>query len=154
VIVIYSGGQTGADRAALDWAICNQLRHGGWCPKGRIAEDGVIPRRYHLNETSSREYAERTEKNVIDADGTVIFTVKETLEGGSLLTSILARKHRKPFLHLHDLTFMPAKRLAVFLADHQITILNVAGSRASHEPGVGAFVASTLDEMLRLLQIP
>jgi hypothetical protein len=43
---IVSGGQTGADRAALDWAISRGVPHGGWCAKGRKAEDGPIPARY------------------------------------------------------------------------------------------------------------
>ena len=50
---IVSGGQTGADRAAVDFAIEHGLMHGGWCPKGRRAEDGRIPDRYELKETQS-----------------------------------------------------------------------------------------------------
>jgi hypothetical protein len=48
---IVSGGQTGADRAALDFAIEHGIPHGGWCPKGRKAEDGPIDPRYLLRET-------------------------------------------------------------------------------------------------------
>jgi hypothetical protein len=48
---IVSGGQTGVDRAALDWAIQRGIPHGGWCPRGRRAEDGRIPERYRLRET-------------------------------------------------------------------------------------------------------
>jgi hypothetical protein len=69
---IVSGGQTGADRAALDWAIARHVPHGGWCPKGRKAEDGVIDARYELMETPSDFYEERTLWNVRDSDGTVI----------------------------------------------------------------------------------
>ena len=68
---IISGGQTGADRAALDFAILHDIPHGGWCPKGRLAENGVIATRYELQETSTKQYPQRTEKNVQDADGTV-----------------------------------------------------------------------------------
>jgi hypothetical protein len=57
---IVSGGQTGADRAALDWAIENGIPHGGWCPKGRLAEDGPIPARYNLTETPSSNYPKLT----------------------------------------------------------------------------------------------
>ena len=51
---IISGGQTGADRAALDWTIKDDIPHGGWCPAGRRAEDGVIPERYRLQETRAQ----------------------------------------------------------------------------------------------------
>ncbi len=61
---IVSGGQTGADRAALDFAIAHGIPQGGWCPKGRKAEDGPIPDRYQLKETPSDNYAQRTEWNV------------------------------------------------------------------------------------------
>ncbi len=72
---IISGGQTGADRAALDWAIRNGIPHGGWCPKGRKAEDGPIEAKYQLQETPSSKYLQRTDWNARDSDGTVIFSV-------------------------------------------------------------------------------
>jgi predicted Rossmann-fold nucleotide-binding protein len=71
---IISGGQTGVDRAALDVALELGIPCGGWCPKGRLAEDGSIDLRYPLKETNSSEYRERTEKNVEDSDGTLILT--------------------------------------------------------------------------------
>ena len=71
---IISGGQTGADRGGLDAAMDLGIEHGGWCPKGRRAEDGRIPDRYTLEETTSTDYTVRTEKNVEWADGTVVFT--------------------------------------------------------------------------------
>ena len=70
---IVSGGQTGADRAALDWAIERGIPHGGWCPRGRRAEDGRIDRRYALRETPAHDYQQRTRWNVRDSDGTLIF---------------------------------------------------------------------------------
>ena len=78
-LTIYSGGQTGADRAALDWAISENIPHGGWCPRGRKAENGRIPARYQLQETVSTGYAERTERNVMEADATVVFTLQQRL---------------------------------------------------------------------------
>jgi Circularly permutated YpsA SLOG family len=83
---IVSGGQTGADRAGLDWAIKNGIQHGGWCPKGRRAEDGPIDAKYQLQETPSSNYPQRTEWNVRDSDGTMIFSIGEYLTGGSLKT--------------------------------------------------------------------
>ena len=82
---IISGGQTGADRAALDWAITHGIRHGGWCPAGRRAEDGAIPDRYCLQETPGRNYHQRTKWNVRDSDATLIITQAAELTGGSLL---------------------------------------------------------------------
>ena len=100
VIRIISGAQTGADRAALDWAIANRVEHGGWCPKGRRSEDGPIHLRYQVKETPSSDYAQRTEWNVRDSDGTVIFSLAEVLTGGSKKTQELAAKHQKNCLHL------------------------------------------------------
>ena len=71
---IVSGGQTGVDRAALDVALELSIPCGGWCPKGRKAEDGALPARYPLKETPSEEYAQRTTWNVRDSDGTLILT--------------------------------------------------------------------------------
>jgi hypothetical protein len=144
---IVSGGQTGADRAALDWAIAHGIDHGGWCPRGRRAEDGPIAEGYRLAETPSEGYAERTEWNVRDADGTVILSVQEILTGGSKLTADLARQHGKPWLHLSRATSHAdaGDRLARFLEAYGIRVLNVAGPRASSEPEIAAFVGETLD---------
>jgi hypothetical protein len=97
---IVSGGQSGADRAGLDAALLHGLPHGGWCPKGRKAEDGVIDLKYLLTETTSAGYRTRTERNVRDSDGTLILTLSAVLTGGSLLTQNLARKHSRPSLHV------------------------------------------------------
>ena len=69
---IISGGQTGVDRAALDAAIKLTIPHGGWIPQGRLTEDGPLPPEYQLQETRSNRYADRTEKNVMDADATEV----------------------------------------------------------------------------------
>ena len=71
---IISGGQIGVDRAALDWAIAHNIQHGGWCPTGRRAEDGIIPERYRLREAPGRNYQQRTKWNVRDSDATLIVT--------------------------------------------------------------------------------
>lgn len=145
---IISGGQTGADRAALDFAIARGLEHGGFCPKGRRAEDGRIPLCYRLTETESAHYDIRTVANVRDSDATVIFTMNPILEGGSKLTFDVAKKLKKPVLHLHpESLFDVAEELADFLKRHLVRIMNVAGSRASKEPGVGAFVMRVLEKV-------
>lgn len=94
---IVSGGQTGVDRAALDTALELGLPCGGRCPRGRKAEDGPIPARYPLTETSSAEYAQRTEWNVRDSDGTLVLTRGQPT-GGTALTIELAERLGKPYL--------------------------------------------------------
>ena len=146
---IVSGGQTGADRAALDWAIAHDVPHGGWCPNGRLAEDGVIAPHYQLQETPGSEYVERTEWNVRDADGTVVFSMAAVLTGGSELTAQFARQYQKPILHLSAQNLESApQQVADFIRKHHIRVLNVAGPRASTEPGVGRFVQTVLDRAL------
>jgi hypothetical protein len=143
---IVSGGQTGADLAALDFAIERGIPHGGWCPAGRKAEDGTIDLRYNLKETPSSGYVQRTKRNVRDSDGTVIFSIGENLSGGSLKTLEFAQKHEKPWLYLSAArTEDASRRLWQFVEDNHIRVLNVAGSRASKEPRVGQFVTAILD---------
>lgn len=139
---IISGGQTGADRGGLDAAIDLGIPHGGWCPKGRRAEDGTIPMKYDLQETDSFEYLARTEQNVIAAHGTVVFTFG-TPTAGSALTIQYAERHRKPVLHLDLRELRPdeaAKRLRAWIEEHAISILNVAGSRESLAAGLEKLV--------------
>lgn len=135
---IISGGQTGADRAALDFAIEFDIPHGGWLPLGRLTEEGKLPETYNLTELPTRSYPVRTEKNVVEGDGTVVFS-HGSLEGGSLLTQKMAKSHQKPCLHL-DLLGQndqgSAKDLLAFVHEHQIRILNIAGPRASGDPQI------------------
>ena len=95
--VILSGGQTGADRAALDWAIRHRIVHGGWCPRGRAAVDGPIACRYQLRETESDGYRQRTKLNVQDSDATLILSTGD-LDGGTLQAVRFANAMRKPRL--------------------------------------------------------
>ena len=96
---IISGGQSGADRAALDFAIKMEIPHGGWIPKGRLAEDGPLPSKYNLKEMRTKSYPRRTEKNVVDSDGTLIVSHGK-LTGGSQYTMDMAILHDKPWLHI------------------------------------------------------
>src|SRR5215207_7601461 len=93
---VVSGGQTGADRAALDSAMARGIAHGGWCPKGRRAEDGPLDAKYQLQETPKRNYLQRNEWNVRDSGATVVFTLADTVTGGSLQTVKFAKKQGKP----------------------------------------------------------
>ena len=138
IVKIVSGGQTGVDRAALDAAIRLGIPHGGWVPKGRLAEDGPLPDAYAVRETRSADYAVRTERNVRDSDGTLLVS-RGRLSGGSEHTRAMALKHRKPFLHV-DLNRMPAFKAAVaidrWIGENSIRTLNVAGPRASKDPSI------------------
>jgi hypothetical protein len=149
---IVSGGQTGADRGGLDAAIASGVAHGGWCPKGRLAEDGVIPERYRLTETAEVAAEGRTRKNVTDSDGTVLFTHGEA-RGGSLLTLQYAEQIGKPLLHL-DVAGVTEVEAATRLRDwahtHEIVTLNVAGERESEAPGIHAWVRNVLERVLGL----
>jgi len=162
---IISGGQTGADRGGLAAAIHCGWPHGGWCPKGRKAEDGVIPANYCLNEMASPEYLPRTKANVIDSDATVIFTYGP-LKGGSLKTATYAHHLEKPW-HEVDLLRTTQKTAVIEImrwlaGDEELNdydeyvafppplecVLNVAGSRESHAPGIQEAVFRLMVDVL------
>lgn len=145
VLKIVSGGQTGADRAALDWAIARGIPHGGWCPVGRIAEDGTIGNEYLLREMpDGGGYRRRTKANVNDSDATLIVSLTDTLTGGSKETVLFAQRLEKRCLHVHPaMGWMEA--LATWPPTFSAAVLNVAGPRGSREPGVGDFVALVLN---------
>jgi hypothetical protein len=144
---VVSGGQTGVDRAALDAALEHGYSVGGWCPKGRRAEDGRIPERYPLKETPSKEYAQRTAWNVRDSDGTLIIT-DGTLEGGTALTMEEARTRGKPVLHVRTTDPVPVVMIHAWREDNDIRTLNVAGPRASEAKGIYDRARSILDRLL------
>ena len=109
---IISGGQTGADQAALDVAIKLEIPHGGWIPKGRITEAGILPEKYKLKEMPTDSYPKRTEKNVLDSDGTLILSHGK-LTGGSVLTQNLANQHGRPCLQKSFLASMVLNKKVV-----------------------------------------
>lgn len=144
---IVSGGQTGVDRAALDAALALGLPCGGWCPRGRLAEDGVVPPRYSLLETPDAEYAQRTEWNVRDSDGTLVLKWGRA-GGGTAFTIAVARRLRRPMLVL-DLAHRPrAESLCRWILEREVRTLNVAGPRESQRPGAYAAALRFLLEAL------
>ncbi len=147
-LCIISGGQTGADRAALDFALRHGIAHGGWCPLGRKAEDGPICSVYQLQETTSRRYDQRTRWNVRDSDATLLLTISSELSGGTGLTSQIADRTSKPWLHLSRDTCSSiseaSQQLRDFLRQHEVKRLNIAGPRASQEPEIASFVEAVL----------
>jgi hypothetical protein len=144
---IVSGGQTGADRAALDAALRSGLPCGGWCPRGRKAEDGTIPPGYPLQETPSADYAQRTEWNARDSDGTLVLK-RGRATGGTALTIAIARRFGRPLLVL-DLDRHPDPRvLGAWATAAAVTTLNVAGPRESQRPGIQAQALAFLTKAL------
>jgi len=144
---IISGGQTGVDRGALDVALELGIPCGGWCPKDRLSEDGPIAAKYPLDETPDIDYAQRTEWNVRDADGTLVLTRGQPT-GGTALTIELATHLDKPCL-LIDVTDRPSPNTVWQWADaHDIRVVNVAGPRESNAPGIYAQAVAFLKQVL------
>lgn len=152
---IISGGQTGADRAALDVAIKLGIPHGGWIPKGRITEEGPLPERYRMQEMPTESYSDRTEKNVIDSDGTLI-VCRGQPTGGSDYTREMALKHKKQLLHV-DLnqtsSFDAASLISSWIKLYQVKTLNVAGPSASKDPNVYVDVFRILEWAFKIFRI-
>jgi len=143
---VISGGQTGVDRAALEVALFLEIPHGGWCPKGRRAENGPIPKTFNLTETSSFNYAVRTEKNVVESDGTLIL-FRQIITRGTGLTVKFAKRHQRPCLCI-DLANIAdeeenaidaaAEEILSWLTKENINVLNVAGPRESTTPNINS----------------
>lgn len=149
---IVSGGQTGVDRAVLDAALAHDVPVGGWCPQGRRAEDGRIPDRYPLRETSSDAYAQRTAWNVRDGDGTLIIA-PNPLSGGTALTKKEAEEQGTPVLHVRPADAVPVAMIRAWGTENDVHLLNVAGPRASERDGIYGAARDILDELLEALSV-
>lgn len=149
---VVSGGQTGVDRAALDVAIAAGIACGGWCPRGRIAEDGPIPDFYPLKETKRRGYIERTRLNVEESDGTLIIT-EGAPAGGTERALEHAERIGKPVLivELGDELGGAGADLARardWVAENGIRVVNIAGPRESTSGGIYDLAAAFLQRLL------
>ena len=153
---IVSGGQSGVDRAALDVALDLGIPCGGWCPKGRLAENGPIPERYPLEETTLPVYPQRTEWNVRDSDGTLVLTMGASASRGALvpegsgtaLTIQLARRQKKPYLVVNLNDHPAIEKIRRWCQSNQIRILNIAGPRESENRGIYSKAAEFLRQLL------
>lgn len=139
---VISGGQTGVDRAALDAAIDKGIEHGGYCPKGRLAEDGRIPDKYNLTELATSSYSARTRRNIQESDGTLIVTLSHLRTPGTELTAKIAHQSQKPLLYCtysweygND-SIRNAVQFREWVKHFDIKTLNVAGPRASKSPRI------------------
>ena len=154
---IISGAQTGADRAGLDFAIDNDIPHGGWVPKGRIAEDGKVPKKYKVKEHKSDKYPPRTAANIHDSDGTIIFFKSPNMGRGCSLTYKLCHSMHKPCLtiDINEATLMRSGKIhptMVGMITNWIDcikpkVLNIAGGRESKSPGMHKIVKAILQEV-------
>lgn len=152
---IVSGGQTGVDRAALDVAMELGLSVGGWCPKGRLAEDGSVPEKYPLTETPAEYYEQRTEWNARDSDATLILNFGPILTGGTAYTRKVAERYLKPVLVVDLADAKPAAaKVRAWLRERQVRALNVAGPRESKNSGVYREAKRFLETLFRAAPKP
>lgn len=148
---IISGCQTGADIAGIDAAIANGFPYDGWIPKDRKTENGPLSNKYNVREMPTSGYPKRTERNVIDSDGTAIFT-HGSLSGGSELTKKYAIKHGKHWIHLNMLTLTTetaALKLHEWIYENKIEVLNVAGRSASKDKEIYNVTLSVINCLFR-----
>ncbi len=147
---IISGGQTGADQAALDVAIKLDIPHGGWITKGRKTEKGTLPEKYQLQEMPTGSYAKQTEQNVSDSDGTLIISHGK-FTSASVSTQELAEKHGRPLLQI-DLkmtaAFEAARTINSWIIRHGINVLNVTGPQASKDPKIYQATLNILEAVI------
>lgn len=149
---IVSGGQTGVDRGALDAALESGFPCGGWCPQGRMAEDGAIDDRYPLAELAGAGYRERTRQNVLDSDGTVVICFGQ-LSGGTLETVRLCERLGKPVLVCDAAKQSPdaiAADVWSFTETENIAQLNIAGPRESGHSGARESAAKVVSALIRI----
>lgn len=149
-MIIVSGAQTGVDRAALDAALKCGVETGGWCPEGRLSEDGVIPEKYPVKELPNSGYRQRTKRNVIDSDGTVIIYFGYPT-GGTEQTIAFCIKERKPYV-LIDAEELNIERASLkikkFIDQKSISVMNVAGPRAGGESRAYGYAKNVIMSVL------
>lgn len=152
---LITGGQTGVDRGALDAAIATGFPCGGWCPAGRIAEDGPIPLQYPLVELPNGGYRQRTIQNVIDSDATLIIYF-DRLQGGTEQTLLHCIRRQKPY-KLIDATETSSDRAGLlafwFTVNCNITILNIAGPRSSNSPIAHMYAYEAISKLIHTWHI-
>ncbi len=148
---IISGGQTGVDQGALDFALDYGFDCGGYCPKGRKSEKGTIPFKYPLTELNDEDYIHRTRLNVLESDGTIIVKDEFDLQEGTLNTIRFCKQFNKPYL-IYDVIYDPINYEAFqdWLEKNKIKILNIAGNRSSESPAIKGKTYLLLEKLFNL----
>lgn len=151
-LVIISGSQTGVERAALDWAIKNELPHGGWCPAGLLSAAEPVDPCYKLKETETDKLLESVENNVRDADGTIVFTIAPKAAGPAQKAVSFSKKQKKPVVHLHRGILGVSEKIVAFLDKYYIRRLHISGSQEDVEAGIGEWMTSELEKAKAILE--
>ena len=148
---IISGGQTGVDQGALDFALDYNFECGGYCPKGRKSEKGTIPFKYPLIELDDEDYIHRTRLNVLESDATIIVKDEFELGEGTLKTINFCKQFQKPFL-MYDVFYDPInyEEFQNWLKINNIEVLNVAGNRNSESPGIEGKTYILLEKLFNI----
>jgi len=146
-IKIISGGQSGVDRAALDFAIKYKLDCGGFCPKGRLAEDGIISGIYPLIETNSSLYKERTRLNVEISDALLII-YENNIGSGTQLAIEVAKTLNKDY-HVIQVPSdeIHIDRILKWLLFLKPANINIAGPRESNDKGIYLHTIEFLEQL-------
>jgi Circularly permutated YpsA SLOG family len=145
---INASGDTGVARAALDWAIANGIEHGGWCPAGRRAEDGIIPLSYALQEVSRNRSGPDIRSNLLGIDALLLLNLG-VLDGWTHRAVDMCRRAKKPLctVQLEDVGDTVIDGVRSWLLSHRIAVLYVAGPRESKRPGIGTVTLRFLDRL-------
>ncbi len=149
---IISGGQTGVDQGGLDFALKHGWPCGGWCPPGRHCETGIIPEKYPLQEVEVGDYNERTRRNIMDADATLIITHRGYKEKGTAMTLAWCAKYGRSYFYFDAadpgrINSQQLSELSSWLENNKIGVLNVAGNRESNSPGIQVYTLILLEKL-------
>lgn len=148
---IISGGQTGVDQGALDFALDYGFECGGFCSKGRKSEKGTIPFKYSLTELESEKEIDRIRKNVLESNATVIVKDETELQQGTLETIKFCQQFAKPYLTF-DVIYDPInyEMFQNWLKENNVKILNIAGNRSSDSPGIKGKAYNLLEKLFNI----
>jgi len=145
---IISGGQSGVDRAALDFALRHRISCGGWCPQGRMAADGMLPKHYPLEETDFEDPEARTRKNVDESDAT-LFIFLDKMDEGTRFTLQYAKKQLKADDLIREEDEINKNEFKMWIEINKVKILNIAGPKESKSRGVYGFALHVLGKLFK-----
>jgi hypothetical protein len=149
---IISGGQPGAEKAALDAALKLGVPHSGWAYKGRKTEEGHLPEQYKVKETIDKSFSSRIEKNVLDAAGVVIFSYGKLIIGLKMVEE-LASKHKRPCLHV-DLNESPrniaAATIRAWMTKNETEVVYFTGQKPVEDSDIYSEVIRIIEGVQRM----